>query len=130
VELWTYLMHCPTQMAPGRHLINIPKLTPCAADDELPSGDLPPTALARTWGEKLFPGLARLGESSCTLLCVMLALNALVLPYFGLDHDARLYAVQALERVQPGLYADDLYLRFGSQDRYTAFGFILTPHSR
>ncbi len=58
---------------------------------------------------------------------VVLAANALVQPYLGLEHDARLYAVQALERLHPGLHGDDLYLRYGSQDRYSAFSLLITP---
>jgi hypothetical protein len=57
----------------------------------------------------------------------MLAADALVQPYLGFDHDARLYAVQALERLHPGLYGNDLYLLYGSQDRYSAFSFLVTP---
>ncbi|MEJ0038800.1 MAG: hypothetical protein WDO68_22450 [Gammaproteobacteria bacterium] len=41
--------------------------------------------------------------------------------YWGLLHDARLYSMQALARLQPELLGHDLYLRFGSQDRFTLF---------
>lgn len=40
--------------------------------------------------------------------------------YLGLAGDARLYAVQALAKSQPGLL-NDLYLRNNSQDAYTIF---------
>src|SRR5688500_3578418 len=78
--------------------------------------DQPRTAPTdRPWPARLCPGLDRLADAPGAVLCLMLALNALLVPYIGLDHDARLYAIQAVERVQPGRYADDLYLRFGSQ---------------
>lgn len=42
-------------------------------------------------------------------------------PYMGLWHDARLYAVEALARLEPGVYDRDLFLAFGSQGKYTLF---------
>lgn len=41
--------------------------------------------------------------------------------YRGLDHDAHLYALQALSRLHPELYAQDIFFRYGSQDSYTVF---------
>src|ERR1700712_4895427 len=54
---------------------------------------------------------AGLGRDTATLLALMLAVNAVVQPYAGFDHDGRLYALQTLERVQPGSFGDDLYLK-------------------
>lgn len=48
-------------------------------------------------------------------------------PYLGIIHDARLYMVQALHSLDPRLFADDLYLRHGSQDSFSAFSFAYTP---
>lgn len=45
----------------------------------------------------------------------------LVRPYRGLEHDGQLYAFQALARLRPDLYANDLFVRFGSQDNFTIF---------
>jgi hypothetical protein len=45
----------------------------------------------------------------------------LLFNYRGMDHDALLYAFQALGRMRPDLYANDIFLRFGSQDNYTLF---------
>ena len=39
----------------------------------------------------------------------------------GIWHDARLYAVEALARLQPGVFDRDLFLAFGSQGQYTLF---------
>ena len=77
--------------------------------------------------EDLETRLGRLAADPVTLVCLLLAANALVEPYRGLDHDSRLYAVQILERIHPGSFAGDLYLRYGSQDRYSVFTVLLAP---
>lgn len=46
-------------------------------------------------------------------------------PYLGIMHDGILYAAQALARADPQIYRDDVYFRWGSQDRYTLFTPIL-----
>ena len=77
--------------------------------------------------EDLETRLERLAADPVTLVCLLLAANALVEPYRGLDHDSRLYAVQTLERIHPGSFAGDLYLRYGSQDRYSVFTVLMAP---
>jgi hypothetical protein len=77
--------------------------------------------------EDLETRLGRLAADPVTLVCLLLAANALVEPYRGLDHDSRLYAVQILERIHPGSFAGDLYLRYGSQDRYSVFAILMAP---
>ena len=42
-------------------------------------------------------------------------------PYQGIFHDANLYALQALARLHPDSLPQDVFLRFGSQDRFTVF---------
>ncbi|WP_028102002.1 hypothetical protein [Pseudoduganella violaceinigra] len=42
-------------------------------------------------------------------------------PWTGLWHDSRLYAVQALRRLLPGNFQNDLYFLYGSQDAFTLF---------
>jgi hypothetical protein len=42
-------------------------------------------------------------------------------PYLGLFHDANLYTLQALARLHPDTLAHDVFLGFGSQDRFTIF---------
>jgi hypothetical protein len=69
----------------------------------------------------------RLIASDSTLFAVLLAVNAWALPYAGLVHDARLYGIQVLNRVDGGSFANDLYLRFGSQDRFTHFSLVAAP---
>jgi hypothetical protein len=51
----------------------------------------------------------------------ILALWAATRPYYGIIHDAQLYAVRALAALDPAAYRGDLYLAFGSQDSYTLF---------
>jgi hypothetical protein len=41
-------------------------------------------------------------------------------PYQGIFHDANLYTLQALAHLHPALH-EDVFLRFGSQDRFTVF---------
>src|SRR4051812_20535272 len=45
----------------------------------------------------------------------------IVADYRGVIHDAVLYSFQAMAHLSPELYSGDVYLRFGSQDRFTAF---------
>ncbi len=52
------------------------------------------------------------------LLAVWLASR----PYRGVIHDARLYSIQALNRLEPGRFNQDLFLKYGSQDSWSAFG--------
>jgi hypothetical protein len=89
----------------------------------------PPSAsqrLARL-PERALAALDRLADSPGALVCVLLAANALALPYAGFSHDARLYASQVVERVHPGTFGSDLYLRYGSQDKYSVFTLLVAP---
>jgi hypothetical protein len=45
-------------------------------------------------------------------------------PYMGLWHDARLYALEALSRLNPGAFDRDLFLTYGSQGKFTLFPVI------
>jgi len=44
--------------------------------------------------------------------------------YLGIIGDARLYAVQALNAIDPGRFSQDLYFKYGSQDQFTLFTLI------
>jgi hypothetical protein len=61
------------------------------------------------------------------LLALLLALNAFARPYGGLLHDARLYSMQVLNQLEGGTYADDLFLRYGSQDQFSIFSRMVAP---
>jgi hypothetical protein len=56
------------------------------------------------------------------LVALTIALWVLQHPYAGIHHDAQLYTVQALARVNPAALSHDVFLRYGSQDSFTGFG--------
>jgi hypothetical protein len=56
---------------------------------------------------------------------VLLVLWLATRPYVGVTHDFRLYLVWALGRLNPGRLDDDLYLRFGSQDNFSIYSYLL-----
>ncbi len=62
------------------------------------------------------------------LLCV--TTWALSHGYRGVFHDAGLYTLQALARLTPTSLGQDVFLRFGSQDRYTIFSPIYAAASQ
>jgi hypothetical protein len=67
---------------------------------------------------------AKSGEkpgSIVLLTAIAVGLFLVLHPYLGLIHDARLYTIQALSHLQPALYGNDIFVRFGSQDNYTLF---------
>ncbi|MGF1578075.1 MAG: hypothetical protein ACFCD0_01795 [Gemmataceae bacterium] len=79
------------------------------------------------WWDSFADAMASLANHRLCLLAVLLALNSIVFPYRGLYHDARLYAVQALNRAEQGTFQDDLFLRYGSQDDYSIFSMMVAP---
>lgn len=74
--------------------------------------------------------LNRLGRSEAALVGVMLLIYAVLRPYGGFAHDARLYELQVLNRVTEGRYDGDLFLVYGSQDSFSAFSAVMTPLAR
>jgi hypothetical protein len=77
------------------------------------------------------PGLCRrLGTQRAgiwALLALVVALWLATRPYLGIVGDGRLYAVQALNALQHGHFADDMYFQFGSQDQFTLFSRLYAP---
>ncbi len=71
--------------------------------------------------------LRSLSVQRWSLFALLLFLNALARPYQNLDHDSRLYAVQVMNRVHDGAYNDDLFFRYGTQDRYSVFSLVVAP---
>lgn len=45
-------------------------------------------------------------------------------PYFGIIHDGRLYLAQALLSIDPEIYGQDIFFKYGSQDRFTVFPYF------
>jgi len=58
--------------------------------------------------------LALMGMGSCVFLVWMLQH-----PYSGVVHDSILYSLLALTRLHPEYLANDIFLKYGSQDSYT-----------
>jgi hypothetical protein len=85
---------------------------------------------ARAWCRDVTTAIEVLGEQRRLRLAVLLAVNAVSLPYSNLAHDAQLYALQVLNRVSNGAFSADLFLKFGSQDLYTPFSRVAAPLAR
>jgi hypothetical protein len=52
---------------------------------------------------------------------VLVALWVILTPYPGITHDGQGYALQAMARLSPAVFADDVFLRFQSQDDFTVY---------
>lgn len=61
---------------------------------------------------------------SVLLLLVPGYFLAAVHPYIGIRHDGILYSVQALYRLYPEIFAQDVFFKFGSQDSFSIFSSI------
>lgn len=71
---------------------------------------------------------SRVGLTVLLLLC--LATWAVSHSYEGLFHDARLYTLQALAHLHPDSLTQDVFLEYGSQDRFTLFSPVYAAASR
>src|SRR4051812_1995705 len=76
---------------------------------------------------RLFGTLELLARRPTLLWAIALALNALVAPYLGLFQDAILYSFFVRNRIEGGAFASDLFLRYGSQDRFSVFSAAVAP---
>jgi hypothetical protein len=79
------------------------------------------------WLSKSLDAYRRLGDQPFLLLALLLALNAIARPYSNCIHDARLYSLQVLNQAEDGAFADDVFLRYGSQDKFSAFSRFVGP---
>jgi hypothetical protein len=61
------------------------------------------------------------------LLCAVALLWLATRPYFGTVFDGRFYMVEALNALHPGRFAEDLYFKFGSQGKFSAFTQLYLP---
>jgi hypothetical protein len=77
--------------------------------------------------QRIVDVLTDLARRPLCLFCLLLAANAVALPYHNFFHDANLYGVQTLNRVYPGRYADDLFFQYGNQDKYSLFSAAAAP---
>jgi hypothetical protein len=80
-----------------------------------------------TWLTHATGAIRQLAERPWTLFFLLLALNAIGRPCSNSAHDARLYSLQALNAAENGVYSDDVFLRFGSQDQFSLFSRIAGP---
>ena len=78
-------------------------------------------------GKRLISSWRSLIASNTTLFVILLSVNAWALPYAGLVHDARLYGIQVINRIENDSFGGDLYLQYGSQDRFTYFSYLAVP---
>ncbi len=85
------------------------------------------TTILQTWSDQALGAVRNVAARPGALFCLLLALNSLARPYAPLLHDAKLYAVQVLNHLEPGSYGDDLFLRFGSQDQFSLFSRVAAP---
>ena len=82
------------------------------------------------WFDQALAAVADLMDRPWSLFFALLAVNAVALPYRGILHDSQLYAVQVMNRVENGAYADDLFFRYGSQDKFSVFSLAAAPLAR
>jgi hypothetical protein len=64
-------------------------------------------------------------ETAFTL--TILAAWMLLHLYRGVVDDAKIYAMQGLFHLHPAHFQQDIFFRYGSQDRYTLFGALFAP---
>jgi hypothetical protein len=90
-------------------LRQVPALAPELPGQPAPRGNAP-VPLLRRWDRR-----------TLLMFVGVLAVWLFARPWNGLWHDGRLYAVQALHRLQPAQFDRDLFFLFGSQDTFTLF---------
>lgn len=79
------------------------------------------------------PALEALSVRRGTLSLFLVLIAALWLTqhqYIGIDHDARLYLLLALDYLRPDLYSHDVFVAYGSQGAYTIFTPLLAAAIR
>ena len=82
---------------------------------------------ARHDGTDWLTKLAALRVPPFAAALLIAALWMLARPYRGVRHDAVLYVGQTLSRLMPDTIGQDLFLVYGSQDRYSVFSRIMAP---
>jgi hypothetical protein len=78
-------------------------------------------------GSSLASVLRGLGQRPYLLAGFLILANTLFLPYCGIVHDSQLYSGLVLNRIDPDFLSDDLFFRYGSQDKYSLFSPIMAP---
>lgn len=83
--------------------------------------------LLPAWLARSLDAFRLLADRPFTLFLLLLAINAVARPYANCTHDARLYSLQVLNHVEGGAFADDVFLRYGSQDKFSVFSPLAAP---
>lgn len=84
-------------------------------------------SVSQTWFDRVRVRLDELATRPALLFVLLVTANALARPYANFAHDARVYSVQVLNQMEPGSYADDLFLKYGSQDQFSLFSRVVAP---
>ncbi|MEP6501977.1 MAG: hypothetical protein ABJD97_01495 [Betaproteobacteria bacterium] len=74
-----------------------------------------------------FAAALRLNLRSLCLWATVCTLWISARPWRGVRHDAVLYLAQVFNKLSPETYGSDLFFRYGSQDRYSAFSALVAP---
>jgi hypothetical protein len=85
------------------------------------------TSTIHPLGSSLADTLRILGQRPYQLAGLLILFNALLVPYAGLVEDSQLYSGLVLNRIDPEFLSDDLFFRYGSQDKYTLFSALMAP---
>jgi hypothetical protein len=85
-----------------------------------PLASAPPATAPGTFTAAIWRALPQ-GLPAFALFCALISVWIVQNPTYGLVHDSQLYVFQALARIHPELFSQDIYLRYGSQDSYTVF---------
>ena len=72
-----------------------------------------------------FDAISATGRAA--LVLALAALWLLGRRYAGITHDATLYVVQGLRRLDPGSFDQDLFFAHGAQDDFTVFPRFYAP---
>ncbi len=80
---------------------------------------LPVNSAATPWSAAGHSG-GKIGLVALLLLYAAIWLVVLM-PYGGMAHDAQGYAIEALVKLKPELYANDIFLQYRSQEEFTIF---------
>lgn len=81
-------------------------------------------------GQVASPGAGTPERWGLPALALLAGVWALTHRYYGISHDGVLYAAQAMLRIEPNVFSADLFFRWGSQDRFSAFSPIFAIVTR
>jgi hypothetical protein len=92
-----------------------------------PAETTPATPVAAPRDGDTVARLLALRPPSAAMALLIVALWLITRPYRGVRHDAVLYLGQTLAHSLPDTIGRDLFLAFGSQDRYSMFSQLMAP---